>query len=452
MEMLFIFGAHPLLSLAELSAVVTPAPKMASAECAIAEVENPRAIFSRLGGAVKAAEVRGRAGSAEEAISVAVRTLEERGQEKITFGISVYGIAPHEAVVTARRMGMTIKRALQEKGVRVRLASSKDAVLSAATVAHESLIEKGIEFIFVQSGNEWIAGKTIAVQDIAAWSSRDYGKPFRDPRAGMLPPKLARIMVNLAQAPAGGVILDPFCGSGTVLMESAVLGYQAIGADASPAMVAGARENMRWLFSHVILSDSNRSVGGVEESPLGAAKGISPSLARDDNWKVLQSDARTLSRRLHAIVRKGPRAVRDCPRIDAIVTEPFLGPPLRGSESRAQIEAIKTKLENLYTAALKDWRKILTRDGTFIIALPVFRPLGDPISETAEIGSHVWHGWQIIPLSPRERVRVRGNNAQITPRGGLLYGRPGQRVWREILKLRLNIREILESKDNPPHP
>jgi tRNA (guanine10-N2)-dimethyltransferase len=70
-------------------------------------------------------------------------------------------------------------------------------------------------------------------------------RPFSQPVS--IHPKFARAMVNLARAPIGGVILDPFCGTGGMLMEAALLGYRPWGTDFDPRMVEGSRENLSTL-------------------------------------------------------------------------------------------------------------------------------------------------------------------------------------------------------------
>src|SRR3989344_6013764 len=94
-----------------------------------------------------------------------------------------------------------------------------------------------------------LAGRTEAVQDFEAWSKHDFGRPSRDAKSGMLPPKLARLMVNLSGVqPEGSAILDPFCGSGTILMEAALMGSKAvIGSDISKKAVADTGRNMEWM-------------------------------------------------------------------------------------------------------------------------------------------------------------------------------------------------------------
>ncbi len=60
-----------------------------------------------------------------------------------------------------------------------------------------------------------------------------------------MPPKLARCLVNLARPPRGGILLDPFCGVGGILLEAATIDCNAVGADADPKMVRGARANLK---------------------------------------------------------------------------------------------------------------------------------------------------------------------------------------------------------------
>src|SRR4029077_2078754 len=58
--------------------------------------------------------------------------------------------------------------------------------------------------------------------------------------AGRMHPSIARGAVEAFSA-AGDTVVDPFCGSGTVLVESMGLGRRAVGIDASPLGVAIAR-------------------------------------------------------------------------------------------------------------------------------------------------------------------------------------------------------------------
>jgi len=67
-------------------------------------------------------------------------------------------------------------------------------------------------------------------------------RPFFHPSA--MPAKLARCMVNLAQPKRGDLVLDPFCGTATMLMEAGLIGCRVIGFDAQKRMIRGSRCNL----------------------------------------------------------------------------------------------------------------------------------------------------------------------------------------------------------------
>lgn len=67
-------------------------------------------------------------------------------------------------------------------------------------------------------------------------------RPFFSPIS--LHPKYARALINLTGVKRGGTVLDPFCGTGGIVIEAATMGMRAIASDFDPEMVAGTRENM----------------------------------------------------------------------------------------------------------------------------------------------------------------------------------------------------------------
>jgi tRNA (guanine10-N2)-dimethyltransferase len=84
-------------------------------------------------------------------------------------------------------------------------------------------------------------------------------KPFFHPSA--MPSKLARCMVNLAHAKAEKTMLDPFCGTGSTLIEAAYIGCYALGVDAAKRMVLGCRKNLRFFSINaegLVLADARK--------------------------------------------------------------------------------------------------------------------------------------------------------------------------------------------------
>jgi putative methyltransferase (TIGR01177 family) len=104
--------------------------------------------------------------------------------------------------------------------------------------------------------------KVVGRADRAALRSRRSARlPFRQPVT--LPPWLARSLVNLAEVPPGGVILDPFCGTGAIPIEGALLGYEAWIGDRSSKMVQGALRN----FGAVGVSVAQAWIVDLDELP-----------------------------------------------------------------------------------------------------------------------------------------------------------------------------------------
>ena len=67
-------------------------------------------------------------------------------------------------------------------------------------------------------------------------------RPFFSPIS--LHPKYARALINLTGVKRGGTVLDPFCGTGGIVIEAATMGMKAMASDFDPEMVDGTLENM----------------------------------------------------------------------------------------------------------------------------------------------------------------------------------------------------------------
>ena len=106
-----------------------------------------------------------------------------------------------------------------------------------------------------------VGGILVGVRDNEGLARRSpVNRPFRLPST--LKPKEARVVVNLARVPLGGSILDPFAGSGAILLEAAALGYSAFGVEVKGWVARGARRNLNAFglggLSEVIAADSRR--------------------------------------------------------------------------------------------------------------------------------------------------------------------------------------------------
>lgn len=106
-------------------------------------------------------------------------------------------------------------------------------------------------------------------------------------------PKLARCIVNLARPTERGILLDPFCGVGGILLEAVAIHCRAVGADADTRMLRGARTNLAHYEAEpfgLINADATRlPIRGVE------------SIVTDPPYG---REASTHGRGLHALIRE----------------------------------------------------------------------------------------------------------------------------------------------------
>lgn len=93
------------------------------------------------------------------------------------------------------------------------------------------------------SEEEYIIGKLVEDIDRSLFEKRkNQNRPFSSPVS--LDPVLARVLVNLTGVKPGGKLLDPFCGTGGILIETGLCGIDVYGTDMQKEMVEGTRENL----------------------------------------------------------------------------------------------------------------------------------------------------------------------------------------------------------------
>lgn len=348
--------------------------------------------MNRLGGTVKLGDIIGELSladlNADQLLEIVEAFLPNRSFD---FGLSLFG-GGRGAKNIFLKLPIQFKKALKAAGHSTRWVSGEQGKeLSPAAVAKLKLTTEGLDLCLLVAGETVFIGKTTDVQDADAWSLRDYGRPARDDRNGMLPPKLARMMVNLARVPTDGVLLDPFCGGGTVAMETALAtrAKQIISSDIEEKQVADTRKNTSWLIGHSILRADDT-----------------------ERFQTFRSDARQVG--THLIGKK----------VDAIVTEGYLGPPLRGHERLDAIEKTTQLIENLWADSLKELHPLLKQGGRLVGIWPAFKTsLGMARVDLTDRLENL--GFRLVePLDGWE-----------TEHGPLLYMRPEQHVARRIVIL-----------------
>jgi tRNA G10 N-methylase Trm11 len=102
------------------------------------------------------------------------------------------------------------------------------------------------EILYCQTEEGMYVGKTITVVDSNFQKEMDETRPFSDYRQ-TIPPKFAKYLLSLlglSEPLEQKKILDPFCGTGTILMFAFCEGIQIYGADFDMGQVTGSRKNI----------------------------------------------------------------------------------------------------------------------------------------------------------------------------------------------------------------
>ncbi len=248
-------GRQPKISLAEIESLYgESAIEPLNYHSALINIASSKIMLEQLGGSVKLCTPIDTLSSTNWAdisnyISSNLNLFLKNTSAKVTLGLSVYGINISSQKINST--SLELKRIIKNKlGIAVRIVPNSGSYLSSAQVIHNKLNkENSIELVFCISKNKTIIAKTIKVQDIYAYSSRDQKRPARDSKVGMLPPKLAQIIVNLATGQnKPKILLDPFCGTGVILQEAYLSGLEPYGTDIDERMVRYSNENISWLL------------------------------------------------------------------------------------------------------------------------------------------------------------------------------------------------------------
>jgi len=142
-------------------------------------------------------------------------------------------------VVRVRRIGETAPQLIGEELER-KLGA---VVLHRVKGAKVRLINPDKTFFGVLTDNKFVFGLRLAeIVPKPFMERRPRRRPFFHPSA--MPPKLARCMVNLAQPKAGEIVLDPFCGTASMLIEAGLIGCRVVGFDMQKRMIRGSMRNL----------------------------------------------------------------------------------------------------------------------------------------------------------------------------------------------------------------
>ncbi|MFH1100419.1 MAG: DNA methyltransferase [Methanobacteriota archaeon] len=98
--------------------------------------------------------------------------------------------------------------------------------------------------VFITDNIVYIGRKISQIQRNQFEQRKVQHRPFFSPIS--LHPKLARALVNLSCIRPGETLLDPFCGTGGILLEAGLLGAQLVGNDIEKKMITGCKETLEF--------------------------------------------------------------------------------------------------------------------------------------------------------------------------------------------------------------
>ena len=378
MQYLAVLGRQPEISIAELAALFDNVEQK-SPEIALFEAKT-QPNLNRLGGSLKLAKKL-------ENISPEAYLL-SLPEGKITLGVSDYTVNSKNYssrdIKNISQYGARIKQALKKKGRSMRLLPNSAPAISTAAAHHNGLGRHPKKVELIKFGQDFFV--SIGVQNITAYKNRDQVRPARDAKVGMLPPKLAQILINLCgPLPDGTTILDPFCGTGVVLQEALLMGYNAYGTDKDERMVKYAKKNIGWLVEKGFKGSEGRSERGSARLEQGNAT--------SHQWQAP---------------------------IDAVAAEIYLGPPMSAPPAEIKLKTVKQECGAILTEFLKNLVLQIAKNTPVTLAIPAWRR-----------GNNCFE--RLIPLDFIEKL---GYNVLNKSENGLLYARENQVVAREIIVLR----------------
>lgn len=392
MKYVAIAGRQPLISLAEIQALYDKAARLVGKKLVFFEInedgeENISPDVNRLGGSLKLGKFF------DTDFSKLAKFLATAHPEgKITLGISDFSKQKKSGL--AKQKSMELKRNLARMGRSARVITSNEPEISSATAHHNQLGEKaGCFEIFLIDREIYLS---LGTQNITAYTERDQARPARDAKVGMLPPKLAQILINLCgKLPEGARVLDPFCGTGVVLQEAAIMGYVPYGTDLNERMVEYSKKNLSWLFNE----------------------------RNQKRFKILPDLIQKKDQILNAISVGDATSFTWEGEIDAVAFEGYLGAPMSKPPVDIKFKTEKAKCREIAMGFLKNITPQIKSGTPVVMALPAW---------LRENGKYA--GLNIL-----DEIQEMGYNFekfQDLSQSDLLYYREGQIVAREIIVIR----------------
>lgn len=173
----------------------------------------------------------------------------------------------------ARKLHLRMERfrvRVRKRGVAAPATREIERMVADLIEGGPDLTRPARELVVLAAPGRWLLGESVS-RGANRWQGHEQ-RPHQYSSA--LPPRIARALVNLVAVP-GDTLIDPCCGVGTVLVEAAEMGVQAVGCEINPRLVEHAAANLghHGLSAHLAVADgrdlSGRFDGAVVDLPYG---------------------------------------------------------------------------------------------------------------------------------------------------------------------------------------
>jgi tRNA G10 N-methylase Trm11 len=327
MKLAFILGKNYLLSIAEILAYYSARNvkyKLLSHSKEILLLDTDLPDIDKLGGTIKVVEIK-QTGPLE---SFDLSQLLPDIKEKAFFGISMYGKTKSKKLI--KSLATKLQKEQRSEGKKYKaFLPPRGTSLTHVEVLKKNLLDSAEIVIFELKSNTYL-GKTIQVHNPFEFQKRDIDRPIQR-KALNIPPRLAKILINLTEAESG-ILLDPFCGIGTILMEAMLHGFEVYGVDNDKTALTGCKKNLSW---------------------------IQKQYGTGTKYNLINADSKKLTNNLTT-------------KIDAVATEPSFGPLLKRKPHYMQVEKTLLELKELYEEVFAELHKIMKPGSRIAITAPRF--------------------------------------------------------------------------------
>lgn len=186
--------------------------------------------------------------------------------------------------------------------------------------------KKGFELFIVDYKNTIYVGQTLECFNSSDFKFKDKNRPLKK-ELYATSFRLVRIMLNLLGLKQNSTIYDPFCGTGTFLMEGLFLGYNVIGSDKNTEMCKISKDNCSWV---------------------------------QKTFKNTQNDFKIVNRQSDQVNFKA----------DGVCFEPYMGPFLNNLPNDFRAKKIISNLNELYFKIFENLSNNLKKNSKIVCVLP----------------------------------------------------------------------------------